>query len=160
MPHLILIGGGSGSGKTTIVRDLESKLSSKRVAVYSHDSYYKDLSHLSHEEQENHNFDHPDAIASNELKKYFKGRHSTGCVRSLDQIFEQVPDCRDKELAEAVFSTAFSLRTSEREIFFLYYDSGFSVSDISEITGKKNGNIKVILSNARKNIRTILGRDK
>ncbi len=67
MPHLILIGGGSGSGKTTIVRDLKKRLSPKSVTYYSHDNYYKDLSHLSPEEQEKYNFDHPDAINSNEL---------------------------------------------------------------------------------------------
>ncbi len=67
MPHLMLIGGGSGSGKTTIVRDLKERLSPKSVTIYSHDNYYKDLSHLTPEEHEKYNFDHPDAIDSNEL---------------------------------------------------------------------------------------------
>ena len=96
-------------------------------------------------------------IASNEIKRYFKNRLSVGPIYSLEKIYEQIPEQNNKELAEAVFSFAFSLNTIEREIFFLFYDSGFSVSEISEIAGKNGGNIKVILSNSRKKIRSLLG---
>ncbi len=99
-------------------------------------------------------------IASNEIKRYFKGRTSLNNVQSIDQIYEQIPDCKDKKLAEAIYSIAFSLKTSDREIFFLFYDSGFLINEISEITGKKPGNIKVILSNARKKIRAVLRSEK
>lgn len=58
---LIGIAGGSGSGKTTVVRAITEKLK-ERVVVIPQDSYYKDSSHLSEEEKRNQNFDHPDAI--------------------------------------------------------------------------------------------------
>lgn len=58
---VIGIAGGSGSGKTTVVRSLTEQLKEK-VVVIPQDSYYKDSSHLTEEEKRNHNFDHPDAI--------------------------------------------------------------------------------------------------
>ena len=58
---IIGIAGGSGSGKTTVVKAITEKLK-ERVVVIPQDSYYKDSSHLSEEENRNQNFDHPDAI--------------------------------------------------------------------------------------------------
>ena len=59
---VIGIAGGSGSGKTTVVKAITEQLHDKRVVVIPQDSYYKDSSDLSDEEKRNHNFDHPDAI--------------------------------------------------------------------------------------------------
>ena len=59
---VIGIAGGSGSGKTTVVKAITEQLNAKRVVVIPQDSYYKDSSDLSDEEKRNHNFDHPDAI--------------------------------------------------------------------------------------------------
>lgn len=58
---IIGIAGGSGSGKTTVVKKIVESLN-KKVAVISQDSYYKDSSHIPVEERKNINFDHPDAI--------------------------------------------------------------------------------------------------
>lgn len=58
---VIGIAGGSGSGKTTVVKAITRKLSGK-VVVIPQDSYYKDSSHLPMEERQKINFDHPDAI--------------------------------------------------------------------------------------------------
>lgn len=58
---IIGIAGGSGSGKTTVVKAIQNSLN-KKVAVISQDSYYKDSSHIPVEERKNINFDHPDAI--------------------------------------------------------------------------------------------------
>ena len=59
---VIGIAGGSGSGKTTVVRAITEKLKGQKVTVIPQDSYYKDSSDLSDEEKRVHNFDHPDAI--------------------------------------------------------------------------------------------------
>lgn len=59
---VIGIAGGSGSGKTTVVKALGKRLRNKKVAILSQDSYYKDMSECSAEEKRKHNFDHPDAI--------------------------------------------------------------------------------------------------
>jgi len=59
---VIGIAGGSGSGKTTVVKTLTERLRAEKVVVIPQDSYYKDLSDLTDEEKRNYNFDHPDAI--------------------------------------------------------------------------------------------------
>ena len=59
---VIGIAGGSGSGKTTVVRAIQERLQNERVVVIPQDSYYKDLADASDEEKRNHNFDHPEAI--------------------------------------------------------------------------------------------------
>ena len=58
---IIGIAGGSGSGKTTVVRAIANHLK-ENVVVIPQDSYYKDLSHASEEEKRTHNFDHPDSV--------------------------------------------------------------------------------------------------
>lgn len=58
---VIGIAGGSGSGKTTVVKSIIKQLNG-RVVVIPQDSYYKDSSHLPLEERQKINFDHPDAI--------------------------------------------------------------------------------------------------
>ena len=58
---VIGIAGGSGSGKTTVVKAITRQLEG-RVVVMPQDSYYKDSSHLPPEERRKINFDHPDAI--------------------------------------------------------------------------------------------------
>ena len=58
---VIGIAGGSGSGKTTVVNAIASKLKEK-VVVIPQDSYYNDSSHLPLEERHKINFDHPESI--------------------------------------------------------------------------------------------------
>ena len=59
---VIGIAGGSGSGKTTVVKAITEKIHGKSVVVIPQDAYYKDCSDLSDEEKRANNFDHPDAI--------------------------------------------------------------------------------------------------
>ncbi len=58
---IIGIAGGSGSGKTTVVKAITEQLKEK-VTVIPQDAYYKDLSHCTDQEKRDHNFDHPDSI--------------------------------------------------------------------------------------------------
>ena len=59
---IIGIAGGTGSGKTTVVRKIVEALPPHYVAVVPLDSYYNDTSHMTEEERHNINFDHPDAF--------------------------------------------------------------------------------------------------
>ncbi len=56
------IAGGTGSGKTTVVRKILEKIPADRVAWVPQDSYYRDNSHLPLEERQKMNFDHPDSL--------------------------------------------------------------------------------------------------
>jgi len=69
---VIGIAGGSGSGKTTVVRKIIQSLPKESVAVLSQDSYYKDNSHIPLEERKKINFDHPDAIEFELLAQHIK----------------------------------------------------------------------------------------
>ena len=59
---IIGIGGGTGSGKTTVVRKIIESLPDNSVAVIPQDSYYNDQSDLPLEVRKQTNFDHPDAF--------------------------------------------------------------------------------------------------
>lgn len=59
---VIGVAGGTGSGKTTVVRKIQKQFPLGEVNVLSHDSYYRDNQHLSLEERRKKNFDHPDSI--------------------------------------------------------------------------------------------------
>ena len=59
---IIGIAGGSGSGKTTVVKKITEKLPESSVSIVSQDAYYWDNGHLSPEAKKQINFDHPDSI--------------------------------------------------------------------------------------------------
>lgn len=68
---VIGIAGGSGSGKTTVVKAITENIDQK-VVVIPQDCYYKDCGDLSDEEKRSHNYDHPDAIEWDLLCKQLK----------------------------------------------------------------------------------------
>ena len=59
---IIGIAGGTGSGKTTVVKKIVESLPENSVAVIPQDSYYNDQSDMPLEERKKTNFDHPDAF--------------------------------------------------------------------------------------------------
>jgi len=59
---IIGIAGGSGSGKTTVVKKIVDALPKKTVSVIPQDAYYYDKGHLTQEEKLKINFDHPNSI--------------------------------------------------------------------------------------------------
>ncbi len=59
---VIGVAGGTGSGKTTVVRKIQQQFPKGEVNVLSHDSYYRDNKDLTLEERRKKNYDHPDAI--------------------------------------------------------------------------------------------------
>lgn len=59
---IIGIAGGTGSGKTTVVRKILESLPENTVAVIPQDSYYNDQSDLPLDVRKRTNFDHPDAF--------------------------------------------------------------------------------------------------
>lgn len=60
--YVIGIAGGTGSGKTTVVKKILRQFNNEKVSFLAQDSYYRDNSHLPLEERQKINFDHPDAI--------------------------------------------------------------------------------------------------
>lgn len=73
-PTSILVGvaGGSGAGKTTVVREVVRALGSEAVSVIHHDAYYRDLSGLSFDDRIRTNFDHPDSLETELLTRHMR----------------------------------------------------------------------------------------
>ena len=88
---IIGIAGGSGSGKSTVVRRLQ-RVFKDRIVVIPQDSYYKDSGHLTEEEKKVYNFDHPNAI-------------------DFDLLFEQVDQIKK---GQAIEQPVYSYITCER----------------------------------------------
>jgi uridine kinase len=61
-PFVIGVAGGSGSGKSTVTREVLASIGPEMAAVVMQDDYYLDQTHLSPEERHKTNYDHPDAF--------------------------------------------------------------------------------------------------
>jgi uridine kinase len=61
-PFVIGVAGGSGSGKSTVTREVLASIGPEMAAVVMQDDYYLDQSELSFEERCKTNYDHPDAF--------------------------------------------------------------------------------------------------
>ncbi len=92
---VIGVAGGTGSGKTTVVRKIQQQFPKGEVNVLSHDSYYYDNKELSLEERRKKNYDHPDAIEFDlmieDVKKLKKG------ISIQEPIYSFITCTREKE---------------------------------------------------------------
>jgi uridine kinase len=71
--HLVIgIAGGSGSGKTTVVKKVLSLFDKNDVVLLSQDNYYKDNSHLDAQARKSINFDHPESIEFSLLSRHIQ----------------------------------------------------------------------------------------
>jgi uridine kinase len=73
MPPLVIgIAGGTGSGKSTIAKNIAAALPAAEVATIDHDAYYRDRPDLTAEERAQVNFDHPDALETSLLIEHVR----------------------------------------------------------------------------------------
>jgi uridine kinase len=61
-PFVIGVAGGSGSGKSTVTREVLKSFGSEVVSVVLQDDYYLDQTHMSPEDRRKVNYDHPEAF--------------------------------------------------------------------------------------------------
>lgn len=69
---VIGLGGGTGSGKTTVAKKLREKLTPKSCEILPMDNYYKDMSHIDLEKRKMLNYDHPDVIEYKLLRNHLE----------------------------------------------------------------------------------------
>ncbi|NLO72076.1 MAG: uridine kinase [Porphyromonadaceae bacterium] len=92
---VIGIAGGTGSGKTTVVKKILERIPSGGVALLPQDSYYWDSSHLPLEERLEINFDHPDSI---EWELLIRHIHDLKYGKSIEQpIYSYITCTRAEE---------------------------------------------------------------
>lgn len=93
-PVLIGVAGGTGSGKTTVAKNLVNQLS-ESVIYLEQDSYYKDQSHLAFEERIKTNYDHPLAF-DNDLLYHHLLRLKSG--QPIDKpVYDYIQHTRSKK---------------------------------------------------------------
>lgn len=94
---IVGIAGGTGSGKTTVVKKVMARFPNEEVTVISQDAYYKDNGQIPLEERQKINFDHPDSLEFSllieHLEKLKKGQSIEmpiysylTCLRSKETI--------------------------------------------------------------------------
>lgn len=71
-PLIIGVGGGSGSGKTTVVNKIVEGIGMDEILLIEHDSYYRDLSHLPLSDRVKQNFDHPASLETELLIRHLE----------------------------------------------------------------------------------------
>jgi uridine kinase len=71
-PVIIGVAGGTGSGKTTVAREVLKRAGTQKITLIQHDAYYKDLSNLPPSQRAMQNFDHPDALENSLLIHHLK----------------------------------------------------------------------------------------
>ena len=77
---VIGVAGGSGSGKTTVVRRIVESLGNDQVTVLEHDRYYRDRSDLRLEERAAMNYDHPDSLETDLMVRHLEALRSGSAV--------------------------------------------------------------------------------
>jgi len=122
--RLVLIGGGTCSGKTTIARAIGKRLSDLKTVIISHDNYYRDLCHLPPAERAKVNFDHPDSIDTpfllSDLQQMLQGE----AVDIPDYDFST--HCRTEGRTCVAYADVIILEG----IFALYYPELIALSDL------------------------------
>jgi uridine kinase len=81
-PFVIGVAGGSGSGKTTVVRNIIGALGDDSVSVLEHDRYYRDHPELRLEERASLNYDHPDSLETDLLVRHVEALRAGRAVEA------------------------------------------------------------------------------
>ena len=94
-PILILIAGGSASGKTTVVKEIQNKIGIEDAIFIKHDDYYRLQDHMTPEQRKLTNYDHPSSLENDllfeDLNKLLNGQ-------AIDKpIYDFVTQTRKKE---------------------------------------------------------------
>jgi uridine kinase len=77
---VIGVAGGTGSGKTTVANAIHARLGADRIAVLSHDAYYRDFVDLPKDVLDRKNFDHPDSLETELLIRHLKALRKGAAV--------------------------------------------------------------------------------
>ncbi len=88
-PLLIGITGGTGSGKSTVSKEIFKSIHEKKIAVIEQDSYYKDQSNLTFEERVKTNYDHPFAFDNELLIQHLKDLMNNKSIEKPIYDFER-----------------------------------------------------------------------
>ena len=86
-PILILVAGGTASGKTTVVSEITSYFNTSDISVVLMDNYYKKRDDISLEERKKINYDHPNSFDLDLLKSDLKNLINGNVIHSPSYDF-------------------------------------------------------------------------
>lgn len=99
MPPIVIgVAGGSGSGKTTVVREIVRALGRDQVSVIQQDSYYYDMSHVPPGERVHINYDHPHSLETALLVEHLHALREGRPVQV--PVYDFTEHCRRAETME------------------------------------------------------------
>ncbi len=122
--YIILIGGGTGSGKTTVTRKIMEKLGNEKCVMLPMDNYYKDMSHITLEERKKYNYDHPDMIEHTLIVRHVKELLSGKSINLPDYDFAQYTRTQNSTIIEPKPILLIE------GIFALYYEELRALADL------------------------------
>ena len=97
---MIGVAGGSGSGKTTVVRRIVDSLGSEHVTLLDHDRYYRDRNDLRLEERAALNYDHPDSLETDLLVQHVRALKAGIAVEAPRYDFTRHARLTEKDTLE------------------------------------------------------------
>lgn len=71
-PLILGVAGGTGSGKTTVVRQILKRVGADHIAYVPHDAYYRDFSTYTRAQLDALNWDHPDSLDTEQLIEHVR----------------------------------------------------------------------------------------
>jgi RNA polymerase sigma-70 factor (ECF subfamily) len=97
------------------------------------------------------------SIGHNGIKKHFKKAGKRPILNEVEGVGTTLT--KQQDLVKDIYLYAEKLEPRCREVFFLFYYNGFTISEISRIIHMKEGSIKAFLNQARNTLRELLGED-
>lgn len=94
-PLVIGLAGGSGSGKTTVAKEISKRLPQDRVLILPEDAYYNDNSALTMDERKKVNYDHPSAYDTDLLIEQLKALLAGEAVEMPTYNFSTLSRAKD-----------------------------------------------------------------
>jgi uridine kinase len=95
-PIVIGVAGGTGSGKTTVAKEIFYQFNEQSIVLIEQDAYYKDQSHLKFEERLKTNYDHPLAFDNDLLIEHLQRLSSGESIQK--PIYDYSAHTRSKEV--------------------------------------------------------------
>ena len=99
-PTIIGICGGSGSGKSTIVKEISNLVPKHKLSIIEEDSYYKDQSDMSFSERLKTDYDHPSAFDHELMNEHIEDLISGKSINKPIYNFEENNRTKDTILVE------------------------------------------------------------
>lgn len=103
MNIIVLVGGGTASGKTYVIKEVCKYLNMKEVTHFSIDDYYKELNNMTLEERKKQNYDHPKAFDWKLIRAHLKALKEGKTIEK--PVYDYIDHNRKEGISEKIEPT-------------------------------------------------------